>query len=82
MSVECLVFSVEGFVVSVEGLIDSCITQLKARGPSRTCNESTEEEKEGYRGTSLTRNTLPSRTTMGPEAQGYCRVLRGGCFLC
>ena len=28
-------------------LIDSCITQLKAQGPSRTCNESTEEEEEG-----------------------------------
>ena len=28
-------------------LIDSCITQLKAQGPSRTCNESKEEEKEG-----------------------------------
>ena len=26
-------------------LIDSCITQLKAQGPSRTCNESTEEER-------------------------------------
>ena len=26
-------------------LIDSCITQLKAQGPSRTCNESTEEEE-------------------------------------
>jgi len=26
-------------------LIDSCITQLKAQGPSRTCNESIEEEK-------------------------------------
>ena len=25
-------------------LIDSCITQLKAQGPSRTCNESKEEE--------------------------------------
>jgi len=25
--------------------IDSCITQLKARGPSRTCNESKEEER-------------------------------------
>jgi len=28
--------------------IDSCITQLKAQGPSRTCNESKEEEKKGY----------------------------------
>ena len=26
-------------------LIDSCITQLKVQGPSRTCNESKEEEK-------------------------------------
>ena len=27
-------------------LIDSCITQLKAQGPCRTCNESKEEEEE------------------------------------
>ena len=27
-------------------LIDFCITQLKAQGPSRTCNESQEEEEE------------------------------------
>ena len=27
-------------------LIDSCITQLKAQGPSRTCNQSKEEEEE------------------------------------
>ena len=26
-------------------LIDSCITQLKAQGPSRTCNESKEEDQ-------------------------------------
>jgi len=26
--------------------VDSCITQLKAQGPSRTCNESNEEEEE------------------------------------
>ena len=26
-------------------LIDSCITQLKAQGPSRTCNESNEKKK-------------------------------------
>ena len=25
-------------------LTDSCVTQLKAQGPSRTCNESKEEE--------------------------------------
>ena len=28
-------------------LTDSCITQLKAQGPSRTCNESKEEESLG-----------------------------------
>ena len=27
-------------------LIDSCITQLKAQGPSRICNESKEEGEE------------------------------------
>jgi len=27
-------------------LVDSCITQLKAQGPSRTCHESKEEEEE------------------------------------
>ena len=27
-------------------LIDSCISDLKAQGPSRTCNESKEEEEE------------------------------------
>ena len=29
-------------------LIDSCITQLKAQGPSWTCNESKEEEDEEH----------------------------------
>ena len=31
-------------------LEDSCITQLKAQGPSRTCNESQEEEEEEEEG--------------------------------
>ena len=38
-----------GVVVTEAGsylrLIDSCITQLKAQGPSRTCNGSKEEEE-------------------------------------
>jgi len=29
-------------------LIDACITQLMAQGPSMTCNESKEEEEKGY----------------------------------
>ena len=33
--------------------IDSCITQLKAQGPSRTCNESQEEEEEVCGGLSI-----------------------------
>ena len=28
------------------GLIDSCITQLEAQGPVRTCNEGKEEEQD------------------------------------
>ena len=36
-------------------LIDSCITQLKAQGPSRTCAESKEEEEESQ----LPRYRLP-----------------------
>ena len=49
----CACFRVwgSGFRVSVTeagsclGLIDSCITQLKAQGLSRTCNESKKEEE-------------------------------------
>ena len=46
---------------SYRRLIDSCITQLKAQGPSRTCNESQEEAVRvaPYRGTSLIRNRAP-----------------------
>jgi len=39
----CVVVTEEG---SYLRLIDFCITQLKAQGPSRTCNESKEEEEE------------------------------------
>ena len=50
--VEGLGLKVEGFghlslargVVGV--LIDSCITQLKSQGPSRTCDESKEKDEE------------------------------------
>jgi len=42
--------------------IDSCITQLKARGPSRTCNESKEEEEAlGDGGTALLLEVLQGR---------------------
>ena len=32
-------------------LIDSCVTQLKAQGPFRTCNENEEEEEEEVQST-------------------------------
>jgi len=59
-------------------IIDSCITQLKAQGPSRTCNESNEEEEEeeeeedsgmqhgrcGWRGiTEASRSISPTRSS-------------------
>ena len=51
-------------------LIDFCITQLKAQGPSKTCNESKEEQEEDLseEGT--------SRFFKGilPESQGRCPV--------
>jgi len=45
--VRCVVVTEAG---SYLRLIDFCITQLKAQGPSRICNESKEEEKKtaGY----------------------------------
>ena len=40
-------------------LIDVCITQLKAQGPSRTCNESEEEEEEPRGGGEATITSAP-----------------------
>ena len=48
-------------------LIDSCITQLKAQGPSRTCNESKEEEKKVLHPILLLR--LRVRITSFPHTQ-------------
>ena len=42
----CRLSPVEPGASSYLRLIDSCITQLKAQGPSRTCTESKEEEEE------------------------------------
>ena len=59
-------------------LVDSCITQLKAQGPSRTCNESKEEEEEvtfrakGTRPAAAmeARNELPSGEGSGVTRRG------------
>ena len=50
------------------GRIDSCITQLKAQGPSRTCNESKEEEeKEDSLG-----STMPHRDSLAHSRTAHC----------
>ena len=45
-------------------LIDSCTTQLKAQGHSRTCNESNEEEVEGLQ---VVVGNLIQRTSRAPD---------------
>ena len=58
------------FITSHLRLIDSCITQLQAQGPSRTGNESKEEEEEGYYFTSFARPRplrLLQTTTRNPN---------------
>jgi len=49
-------------------LIDSCITHLKAQEPSRTCNESKEEEEEprGQERVSLPRETVAACGVVRP----------------
>ena len=49
-------------------LIDSCITQLRAQGPSRTCSESKEEAEEA-------RPTRPRKTGLTGTPR---KALRGG----
>jgi len=48
--------------------IDSCITQLKAQGPSRTCNESKEEEKKSASLTKRVRIAGADAGVFGGEA--------------
>ena len=59
--------------------IDSCITQLKAQGPSRTCNESKEEGPAGEGD-----DVGPfARRGLGVRVCGFLRVyvtLQGGCL--
>ena len=46
-------------------LIDSCITQLKAQGPSRTCNESKEEGQNADGQTRVRRRKCSSSSSVG-----------------
>ena len=52
-------------------LIDSCITQLKAQGPSRTCNESKKEEEQ-----QVTSPYLDNRLRALTYTTGYDPLLR------
>ena len=68
-------------------LIDSCITQLKAQGPSRTCNESKEEEEEeeelprgpsgGHAGPSGNRYRLPAKGNLVPVVVLSISLMKG-----
>jgi len=65
-------------------LIDSCITQLKAQGHYRTCNESKEEEEEeeeaaGAMAPSLRRGRRSLDSGRGIHShQMHCTPQRGG----
>ena len=50
-------------------MIDACITQLKAQGPFRTCNESKEEDDEEAR-VSVAFRAVPA-SKMGPIFRFY-----------
>jgi len=50
-------------------LIDSCITQLKAQGPSRSCNESKEEAQRWGERQTRTRRERRGRHTPCPRAR-------------
>jgi len=59
-------------------LIDSCITQLKAQGPARTCNESKEEEKKDLGDVAdvdAVNEDGPARHVVQPEQQPPDRAL-------
>ena len=48
-------------------LIDSCIAQLEAQGPSRTCDESKEEEEGQDANQARVRQSLVSGEPLGME---------------
>ena len=57
-----------GAIGSYLRLTDFCITQLKAQGPSRTCNESKEEEEEALEPLARSRQTLEPLDNGKPDA--------------
>ena len=61
-------------------LTDTCITQLEAQGPSRTCNESEEEEKgnlEKFLGVAGRRKLPPAPPPRTALARAVCPALVG-----
>ena len=65
--------------------IDSCITQLKAQGPSRTCNESKEERERCWRSTFNVLNKSPPVRLIGTAdhkaiaSTTWLRTIRSPC---
>ena len=57
--------------------IDSCITQLKVQGPSRTCNESKEEAKKKVPGAAqrLSQRLLDGESGKGVMSEAVPRVM-------
>ena len=60
-------------------LIDSCVTQLKAQGHSRTCNES-KEEVQTLPDSLNPRGTRPASTSI-PEHERICCIFQGFQYL-
>ena len=61
--------------------IDSCITQLKAQGPSRTCNESKEEDEEGRAQTCKPSATASTRTCRAESGYRGTSLIRNSASL-
>jgi len=57
-------------------LIDSCITQLKAQGPARNCNESKEEEESSVHG--ARRTTVETSGSAHGDVRVEFRVTQRG----
>jgi len=54
--------------------MDACITQLKAQGPSRTCNESNKEEEGVHRRADLA-DDVQDHVLRGTKAGSYLRLI-------
>jgi len=69
-------YSFAGIAPALARVDVSCITQLQAQGPARTCNESKEEEEEVLRGSHPhSRGCAPYSLDSGSEQGSYLRLI-------